>query len=210
MPKPRLLIYSVHVSLGFAAIEALLNAAMDEQSAWFYGNVYDPADGTTPLNWWLEVLAQVWHARPPLPAKDLDFSAPPLEHKATQPRLAEHSQTLMQTPKQAQVADVAKLMHLSEKLALLNYTRFQDWRWPQPKRQACPAIWAFNGDDVPGLASAQLGCRGGGLCSGHVRILSGLYGLLRPLDAILPYRLEMGTGLKTERGRDLYQFWGNW
>lgn len=56
---PRLLIYSVHVSLGFAAIEALLNAAMDEQGAWFYGNVYDPSDGTTPLNWWLEVLAQV-------------------------------------------------------------------------------------------------------------------------------------------------------
>ena len=56
---PRLLIYSVHVSIGFAAIEALLNGAMDEQSAWFYGNVYDPADGTTPLNWWLDVLDQV-------------------------------------------------------------------------------------------------------------------------------------------------------
>ena len=150
------------------------------------------------------------HARPPLPAKDLDFSAPPLEHKATQPRLAEHSQTLMQTLKQAQVADVAKLMHLSEKLALLNYTRFQDWRWPQPKRQACPAIWAFNGDVYQGLQARSWDAEAVDFAQGHVRILSGLYGLLRPLDAILPYRLEMGTGLKTERGRDLYQFWGNW
>lgn len=143
------------------------------------------------------------------PAKDLDFDAPILDIKATQPRLPEHSQALMQTLKQAQVADVAALMHLSEKLALLNYTRFQDWRWPQPKRRARQAIWAFNGDVYQGLQARSWDAEDVAFAQGHVRILSGLYGLLRPLDAILPYRLEVGTALATERGRDLYQFWGD-
>ncbi|HMW73343.1 MAG TPA: peroxide stress protein YaaA, partial [Cellvibrionaceae bacterium] len=142
------------------------------------------------------------------PAKDLDFDSPILDIKATQPRLPEHSKDLMQTLKQAQVADVAALMHLSEKLALLNYTRFQDWRWPQPKRRARQAIWAFNGDVYQGLQARSWAAEDVAFAQSHVRILSGLYGLLRPLDAILPYRLEMGTSLATERGRDLYQFWG--
>jgi uncharacterized protein len=142
------------------------------------------------------------------PAKDLDFSAPLLDFKATSPRLAEHSRALMQHLKQATAAEVAGLMHLSEKLALLNFTRFQSWRWPQPKKHVLPALWAFNGDVYQGLQARTWQADDVDFADGHVRILSGLYGLLRPMDAIQPYRLEMGTPLATERGRDLYQFWG--
>jgi uncharacterized protein len=142
------------------------------------------------------------------PAKDLDFSAPALDIKATSPRLAEHSRALVQHLKQATAAEIAGLMHLSEKLALLNYTRFQSWRWPQPKKQTCQALWAFNGDVYQGLQARSWEADDVDFAQSHVRILSGLYGLLRPMDAIQPYRLEMGTPLKSERGRDLYQFWG--
>ncbi|HEY6527620.1 MAG TPA: peroxide stress protein YaaA [Cellvibrionaceae bacterium] len=142
------------------------------------------------------------------PAKDLDFSAPALDVKATSPRLAEHSRELMQHLKQTTAAEIAGLMHLSEKLALLNYTRFQSWRWPQPKKQTRQALWAFNGDVYQGLQARSWDADDVDFAQGHVRILSGLYGLLRPMDAIQPYRLEMGTSLKSERGRDLYQFWG--
>jgi uncharacterized protein len=142
------------------------------------------------------------------PAKDLNFDAPALAIKATQPRLAQHSQALMEQLKQAAPGEVARLMHLSEKLALLNYTRFQTWCWPQPKQQVCQAVWAFNGDVYQGLQARSWDAEAVDFAQGHVRILSGLYGLLRPMDAILPYRLEMGTALATPHGKDLYQFWG--
>lgn len=143
------------------------------------------------------------------PAKDLDFASPTLELKPSQPRLAEHTQALMTHLKQAAVADVAQMMHLSEKLALLNYTRFQSWRWPQPKKHVRQALWAFNGDVYQGLQARTWQQPDVEFAGRHMRILSGLYGLLRPMDAILPYRLEMGTSLATERGKDLYQFWGD-
>ena len=142
------------------------------------------------------------------PAKDLDFTSPVLSIKPSQPRLAEHSQALMERLKHCTPGEVARLMHLSEKLALLNYTRFQSWSWPQPKQQVRQAVWAFNGDVYQGLQARDWDAEAVEFAQSHVRILSGLYGLLRPMDAILPYRLEMGTALSTERGKDLYQFWG--
>lgn len=143
------------------------------------------------------------------PAKDLDFQSPVPALTPSKPRLAEHSQALMAHLKQAQVGDIARLMHLSEKLAQLNYTRFQSWRWPQPKASVRQALWAFNGDVYQGLQARDWPLEDAAFADQHVRILSGLYGLLRPMDAILPYRLEMGTALATERGKDLYQFWGD-
>ncbi|MEM9796205.1 MAG: peroxide stress protein YaaA [Pseudomonadota bacterium] len=137
------------------------------------------------------------------PAKSLDFD--PVPHTATAPRLGEETDRLLTSARRQGIGDLQRLMSISESLARLNRDRFRDWEAAPEK----PAAFAFDGDTYAGLEAATLSEDGLRWAQNHLRILSGLYGLLRPLDAIRPYRLEMGTKLKTRRGKDLYTFWGD-
>jgi len=137
------------------------------------------------------------------PAKTLDPA--PVDHAATAPRFAEDTARLLVTARRQGIGDLRRLMGISEPLARLNRDRYRDWDAAREK----PAIFAFAGDTYTGLDAATLDVDALRWAQGHLGILSGLYGLLRPLDAIRPYRLEMGTRLRTRRGRDLYAFWGD-
>lgn len=141
------------------------------------------------------------------PAKRLDFSDHPLANRATQPRMGEDTAQLSVTTRRLTGPDLKRLMHLSDDLAKLNRDRFRAF---DPSRDGdLPAALAFAGDVYQGLKARDLDPAGMDWAQDHLRILSGLYGVLRPLDAIQPYRLEMGTKLATRRGRDLYAFWGD-
>jgi len=142
------------------------------------------------------------------PAKTLDFESPLPDFTATQPDFLKESSRLVKSLRGLSVQDVAGLMGLSDKLAALNVARYEDWQLPFTPDNARAALYAFKGDVYLGLAVEQLSACDIDYAQGHLRILSGLYGLLRPLDLIQPYRLEMGTSLATSRGRDLYAFWG--
>ena len=143
------------------------------------------------------------------PAKTLDYETPLPGPKHSQPRFLDESQELIDGLKTFSPKRVAKLMSLSEKLATLNVERFRSWQQPFSNDEtARPAIHAFNGDVYTGLDAPTLSTRDITFAQKHVRILSGLYGVLRPLDLMQPYRLEMGTSLKTQRGKNLYEFWG--
>ncbi|MEH0197739.1 peroxide stress protein YaaA [Caulobacter sp. CCNWLY153] len=140
------------------------------------------------------------------PAKSLDFTAPdqvlPLTTPALKPQIAE----LAKVTRKLTAADLRRLMHISEKLADLNRERFQ--HFDPEVEDGLQAVIAFNGDVYAGLAARELDRPALEWAQGALRILSGLYGVLRPLDALQPYRLEMGTRLKTKRGANLYDFWG--
>ncbi len=138
------------------------------------------------------------------PAKNLDFTEAPMEIPATRPKLLAETKTLSTVTKDLSPADLKGMMKISDKLAALNYERFQDFSGYGGK----PAALAFNGDVYLGFDAKTLEADDLAFAQDHVRILSGFYGLLRPLDAIEPYRLEMGAKLKTERGKSLYDFWG--
>jgi cytoplasmic iron level regulating protein YaaA (DUF328/UPF0246 family) len=142
------------------------------------------------------------------PAKTLDFSPAPDGLATTEPRFGRDIQVLMKRCKKLDVAALRKLMSLSQPLAELNRQRFQAMRWPFPPGTAKPCLLAFRGDVYRRLDADSLSAADLAWAQDHVRILSGLYGLLRPLDLIQPYRLEMGTQLDTGRGGDLYAFWG--
>lgn len=105
--------------------------------------------------------------------------------------------------------EIGQLMHISDALAELNYERFQNWRVPFPQETAKQAAWLFKGDVYQGLDAYSLDEAGVNYLQNHLRILSGLYGLLKPCDLMLPYRLEMGTAFANAKGKDLYAFWGN-
>lgn len=141
------------------------------------------------------------------PAKTLDFDTPPTIKRATEPQLVDDSALLIKQLKGMAPQDIASLMKLSDKLAELNYDRYQQWSYPFDET-AKQAVLAFKGDVYTGLAADTLSADELGYAQQHLRILSGLYGLLRPLDKILPYRLEMGTKLANTRGKNLYDFWG--
>lgn len=143
------------------------------------------------------------------PAKTLDFETPAITDQSTDFRFADEAAELIDVLRTYSVSDVRALMSLSEKLAALNVERFSQWQWPFSSDASKQAILAFKGDVYTGLDAETLGKRGLAKAQERVRILSGLYGLLRPLDRILPYRLEMGTRLRTERGSNLYQWWGS-
>lgn len=115
---------------------------------------------------------------------------------------------LIEVLKQKTPVEIANLMSLSEKLAELNFSRFQAFGFPYPKNTAKEAAYAFTGDVYQGLDITTLTEAQVTKAQGQLRILSGLYGLLKPLDLILAYRLEMGTRLATDRGKNLYDFWG--
>ncbi len=142
------------------------------------------------------------------PAKNLDYESPLPTADFSQPRMLEQAQQLIDVAKQLTPADLSNLMHISDKLAGLNAARFQSWQQPFTADNARPAMYAFAGDVYTGLAAEKFANQAIYYAQEHLRILSGLYGVLRPLDLMQPYRLEMGTSLATERGKNLYEFWG--
>lgn len=142
------------------------------------------------------------------PAKNLDFETPIKVKNTTAPVFTQHSDELMSVVRRKSAADLSKLMKISEKLGQLNFERNQVWQTPDATEPRA-AAYAFKGDVYQGLAIEDMKAAEVRRCQKHVRILSGLYGLLKPLDLIEPYRLEMGTRLKTKRGTNLYDFWSN-
>ncbi|MFZ4535294.1 peroxide stress protein YaaA [Propionivibrio sp.] len=142
------------------------------------------------------------------PAKTLDFKSPVKMAYYSQPPLLDQSQLLIDDLRKLSPLELGKLMGISDQLAVLNATRYVDWALPFTPANARQAVLAFNGDVYEGLDAKTLAAADLKFAQGHLRILSGLYGLLRPLDLMQPYRLEMGTKLANPRGKDLYAFWG--
>ncbi|CAG8998522.1 MAG: Peroxide stress resistance protein YaaA [Candidatus Celerinatantimonas neptuna] len=142
------------------------------------------------------------------PAKTLDFMTPAPEADFSQPFMLEDSQLLIERARQLTPAQIASLMKISDKLAGLNAARFSDWQIPFQADTAKAALFAFRGDVYTGLDADSLTPDDLSFISQHLRILSGLYGVLRPLDLMMAYRLEMGIRLDNPRGRNLYDFWG--
>lgn len=143
------------------------------------------------------------------PAKTLDLAPVELELTHSQPALLERSKELVEVSRTLRATDLMKLMGISKPLASLNVRRFKEFTTPFTLENAKPAIFAFRGDTYVGFDVDSLDAGSLAFAQEHVRILSGLYGLLRPLDLMQPYRLEMGIKLKTERGKDLYAYWGS-
>ena len=143
------------------------------------------------------------------PAKSLDYESPLPTRKHSQPRLLAEAQGLIDVMRTKTPAEIASLMHLSDDLAHLNARRYADFEQPFTTKNARPAVLAFKGDVYLGLdAQHRFDERDFTEAQKTLRVLSGLYGLLRPLDLMQPYRLEMGTRLATTRGRNLYDWWG--
>ncbi|MGB0496116.1 MAG: peroxide stress protein YaaA [Kangiellaceae bacterium] len=143
------------------------------------------------------------------PAKSLDFESPAAKSKTTKPRFLTESQQIIDQIKKLAPQDIAILMKLSDKLALLNYDRFQSFQTPFTKKNSKACVFAFKGDVYQGLDAETLSADNLDYAQQHLRILSGLYGLLRPLDLMQAYRLEMGTKFSISLGKNLYEFWGN-
>lgn len=143
------------------------------------------------------------------PAKTLDYETALPTDIYTQPRLLEQSQQLIDVCRKLSATEIASLMTVSEKIANLNVERFRDWNAEFDFSNARQALFAFKGDVYTGLDAYHLKDQDIDFAQQHLRMLSGLYGLLRPLDLMMPYRLEMGTKLKNTRGNNLYEFWGS-
>jgi uncharacterized protein len=142
------------------------------------------------------------------PSKNL-HNVPKAAHRFSLPRMPEQSEVLIETLRKLTPAKLQKLMDINDKLARLNYNRYQQYHWPHTEADATTAIYTFRGEvylgfDAGTMTEAQIE-----MADQHVRILSGLYGVLRPLDLIQPYRLEMSTELKVGKAKTLYDFWGS-
>ncbi|MEN8180347.1 MAG: peroxide stress protein YaaA [Pseudomonadota bacterium] len=142
------------------------------------------------------------------PAKTLDYAVPPVTKTYTKPAFLKQSQQLIDNLHNYSALDLAELMKLSMKLAELNFARYHDWKTPFTSNNAKQAVLAMKGDVYTGLDAETLTEEDLAFAQEHLRILSGLYGVMRPLDLMQPYRLEMGTKLPNEQGKDLYAFWG--
>ncbi len=142
------------------------------------------------------------------PAKNLSFDTPVPDIEVSQPAFLKEACALVAAARALSRADLKRLMNISDKLADLNHRRFQAFSTPFTLDNARPAVLTFSGDVYQGLKAATFSRDDLTWAQHHLRILSGLYGLLRPLDLIQPYRLEMGRKLKTDRADDLYGFWG--
>lgn len=142
------------------------------------------------------------------PAKSLDYETPVKIRRFTQADFLEDSAQLISQLREFTPAQVSSLMSISPKLGELNQTRFEQWKTPFDAHNARQALFAFKGDVYIGLDAYSLSSADISFAQDHLRILSGLYGLLRPLDLIQAYRLEMGTSLNNCKGTSLYQFWG--
>ncbi|WP_135458726.1 peroxide stress protein YaaA [Vibrio echinoideorum] len=143
------------------------------------------------------------------PAKTLDYESPLATERFSQPEFVEHSAELIEECRKLTPADISALMKVSDKIAGLNVARFEQWNETFTQDNARQAILAFKGDVYTGLDAETLSNDDFDYAQNHLRMLSGLYGLLKPLDLMQPYRLEMGTRLANARGTNLYQFWGN-
>jgi len=143
------------------------------------------------------------------PAKKLDFDSLPQTDDFTLPDCLEDAGELITTLREYSAQELEKLMHLSKNLAQLNHDRYHDWHLPFNPQNAKQAILTFKGDVYAGMNIESFSDSDLNFTQGHLRILSGLYGLLRPLDLMQPYRLEMGTRLQNGRGKNLYEFWGS-
>lgn len=143
------------------------------------------------------------------PAKTLDFASPLATARFTQPALLNDAKKLIDVARDLTPAQIGSLMSISDKLADLNAGRFQAWQTPFTPDNARQAILAFKGDVYAGLQAETFSEDDFTFAQQHLRMLSGLYGLLRPLDLMQPYRLEMGTKLTNPAGKDLYAFWGD-
>ena len=143
------------------------------------------------------------------PAKNLDYQTAPVISEFSQPELLQHSQQLINRCRKLSPAAISSLMKISDKLAGLNADRYASWSTPFSQDNAKQALLAFNGDVYTGLDAQSFSSEDFEFAQQHMRILSGLYGLLKPLDLMQAYRLEMGTRLDTRRGTNLYQFWGD-
>jgi cytoplasmic iron level regulating protein YaaA (DUF328/UPF0246 family) len=140
------------------------------------------------------------------PAKSLDLETPPTTKLHTQPAFLEHSAQLIERLRAFSPAELSQLMDLSDPLSALNVARYASWT-PHTDT-ARQAVMTFNGDVYDGLGARTMTAKQLDYTQARVRILSGLYGMLKPLDLIHPHRLEMGTRLDTARGKNLYEFWG--
>ncbi len=143
------------------------------------------------------------------PAKKLDFESLPQTDDFSLPDCLEDSSELIDVLQEYSVTQLEKLMHLSSNLAQLNYDRYHDWCLPFKPQNAKQALLTFKGDVYAGMNVESFSAADLNFTQHHLRILSGLYGLLRPLDLMQPYRLEMGTRLANKRGKNLYEFWGS-
>ena len=143
------------------------------------------------------------------PAKTLDYETPPKTKINTMPDYLDDSLQLINRLRRFSSLDIAELMKVSKKIADLNFDRYEAWNKKFTEKNAKQAALAFKGDVYTGLDAESFSAADFKFAQKHFRILSGLYGLLRPLDLMQPYRLEMGTKLETDRGKNLYEFWGS-
>ncbi len=143
------------------------------------------------------------------PAKTLDFETAAKTKKSTVPDFLSQSEQLIDQLRVLSPSDISELMSISDKLGQLNFDRFLNWHTPFDSENAKQAVLAFKGDVYTGLDAESFSSKDFSFAQKHLRMLSGLYGLLRPLDLIQPYRLEMGTKFVNEEGANLYKFWGN-
>jgi len=142
------------------------------------------------------------------PAKTLDYDSKPVTRRSTKPELLDYSERLIKYLRKYSVDELGGLMKLSEKLSQLNFDRYEKWEPVCTTSNAKQAVLAMKGDVYTGLDADSFNQDDFSFAQKHLRILSGLYGVLRPLDLMQPYRLEMGTKLETDSGNNLYQFWG--
>lgn len=143
------------------------------------------------------------------PAKTLDFESAVKNFPVSQPHFTDYSEQLIEVCRKLSPQDLSSLMSISDKLAGLNAARFAEWTKVHNEDNSRAALFAFKGDVYTGLDADSLSEDDVAFAQSHLRMLSGLYGLLKPLDLMQPYRLEMGTKLANSKGKDLYAFWGN-
>lgn len=143
------------------------------------------------------------------PAKTLDYESPPATQISSQPDFLDDACELVDQLKTLEPHDISNLMGVSDKLGQLNAERFRNWQTPFTQNNARQAVLAFKGDVYTGLDAESFSDKEFEIAQKRLRILSGLYGVLKPLDLMQPYRLEMGTKFENNRGKDLYAFWGN-
>ena len=143
------------------------------------------------------------------PAKTLDYDSELPVKKNSMPSFLEDSSLLIKDLRKKKPEDIKGLMKLSDKLADLNIQRYKEWNTPFNEENARPSMFAFKGDVYVGLDAYSFDDEDIDFAQDHLRILSGLYGVLKPLDLMQPYRLEMGTKLENKRGKNLYEFWGS-
>ncbi|TPW18583.1 MAG: hypothetical protein FD130_150 [Halothiobacillaceae bacterium] len=141
------------------------------------------------------------------PAKTLDYETPTQIADYSLPAYVSDAEELVRRARRYSVADLMAVMEVSEAIAELNVQRFHEWHTPFTPHNAKPALLAFKGEVYSGLKAATMDVEDFNFAQRHLRILSGLYGLLRPLDLMQPYRLEMGRKIDNQRGKNLYEFW---